>query len=61
MKIAIFTDTYKPYVSGVTTHIGILKEGLEKRGHQVMITPVDPMVEDYVFEDNVLYCPGRAV
>jgi 1,2-diacylglycerol 3-alpha-glucosyltransferase len=61
MKIAIFTDTYKPYVSGVTTHIGILKEGLEKRGHQVMITTVDPMVEDYVFEDNVLYCPGRAV
>ena len=61
MKIAIFTDTYVPYVSGVTTHIGILKEGLEKRGHQVMITTVDPMVEDYVLKDGVLYCPGRAV
>ena len=61
MKIAIFTDTYKPYVSGVTTHIGILKEGLEKKGHQVMITTVDPKVDEYIFEDNVLYCPGRAV
>ena len=61
MKIAIFTDTYFPYVSGVTTHIGILKEGLEKRGHQVMITTVDPMVDDYILKDNVLYCPGRAV
>ncbi len=61
MKIAIFTDTYMPYVSGVTTHIGILKEGLEKRGHQVMITTVDPMVDDYILKDNVLYCPGRAV
>ncbi len=61
MKIAIFTDTYKPYVSGVTTHIGILKEGLEKRGHEVMITTVDPKVDNYVFKDGVLYCPGRAV
>ena len=61
MKIAIFTDTYMPYVSGVTTHIGILKAGLEKRGHQVMVVTVDPLVDDYFIEDNVLYCPGRAV
>lgn len=61
MRIAIFTDTYLPYTSGVTTHIRILKEGLEKKGHQVLIVTVDPTVPNYIFRDNVLYCPGIAI
>ncbi|MBS4770455.1 glycosyltransferase family 4 protein [Carnobacteriaceae bacterium zg-ZUI240] len=43
MKIALFTDTYFPQVSGVATSIKILKEELESQGHSVVIfTTTDP-------------------
>lgn len=43
MKIAMFTDTYFPQVSGVATSIKILKDELEKMGHSVTIfTTTDP-------------------
>ena len=29
MKVAIFTETYFPFISGVVTHIKTLKESLE--------------------------------
>ncbi|MGY3724592.1 1,2-diacylglycerol 3-alpha-glucosyltransferase [Granulicatella balaenopterae] len=43
MNIGIFTDTYFPQVSGVSTSIRVLKEELERRGHKVIIfTTTDP-------------------
>lgn len=40
MRIGIFTDSYKPYVSGVSTSIFVLAEGLINEGHEVfIITP----------------------
>lgn len=43
MNIGIFTDTYFPQVSGVATSIKMLKEELEKQGHQVIVfTTTDP-------------------
>lgn len=43
MKIAIFTDTYFPQVSGVATSIKILQETFTKHGHEVYIfTTTDP-------------------
>lgn len=43
MKIAMFTDTYFPQVSGVATSIKILKDELEQLGHSVTIfTTTDP-------------------
>ena len=41
MKIAIFTETYEPYVSGVTTSIKMLKEALEKMHHKVYIVKLN--------------------
>ena len=35
MKVLITSDLYKPSVNGVVTSILNLKEGLEKRGHEV--------------------------
>ena len=29
MRIAMFTETYLPYINGVVTHVKLLKEGLE--------------------------------
>ena len=37
MRIGIFTDSYKPYTSGVVTSICTFKAEFEKLGHQVYI------------------------
>lgn len=53
MRIGLFTDTYFPQVSGVSTSIRTLKEGLEKEGHEVYIfTTTDRNVKR--FEDPTI-------
>ena len=37
MKIAIFTDTYRPQINGVVTSTHTLKVKLEGMGHTVII------------------------
>lgn len=60
MKIAIFTETYEPYVSGVTTSIKMLKEALEKMHHKVYIVTVN--LKNYRFyydkKNKIIYIPG---
>ncbi len=47
MKIAFFTDSYKPYLSGVVKSIDTFKVELERQGHQVYIFAPDyPSVEE---------------
>lgn len=58
MRIAIFTETYFPFISGVVTHIETLKNGLEAQGHKVMIVTLNPKAEKHYIEDDVLYCPA---
>ena len=41
MRIGIFTDTYTPYINGVTTSVLMLKKSLEKKGHVVYIVTVN--------------------
>lgn len=54
MNIGIFTDTYFPQVSGVSTSIRTLKEALEEKGHNVYIfTTTDPHVNKGQDEENV--------
>ena len=52
MRIGIFTDTYTPYINGVTTSVLMLKKGLERKGHIVYIVTVNPDDLHYKFEDN---------
>lgn len=59
MKVAIFTETYYPFISGVVTHIETVKKGLEARGDQVLIVTMDPRAKSHYVEDGVLYCPAR--
>ena len=42
MRIGIFTDTYTPFINGVTTSVLMLKKGLENKGHKVYIITVNP-------------------
>lgn len=53
MKIGIFTDSYKPYTSGVVTSITTFKKELERLGHQIFIFA--PSYPHYVEEEDGVY------
>jgi len=53
MRIGMFTDSYFPQVSGVSTSIRTLKEELEAEGHEVIIfTTTDPKADEA--EENII-------
>lgn len=60
MRIGMMTETYKPYVSGITSYITLNKAALEKAGHQAFVfTFGDP---DYADEEpNVIRSPGLPI
>lgn len=60
MRIGIFTDTYPPYINGVSTSIKMLEKALRKKGHQVFIVTVNPEGMGYKYEDNgrIIRIPG---
>ena len=61
MRIAIFTDTYPPFINGVSTSTYNLVKVLEAHGHQTLV--VTPRSDDGKLEikDNVIYIPGIAL
>ena len=60
MRIGIFTDTYLPYVSGLVTSEVMLKESLEKMGHEVYVVTMnlEKIKYEYDKENKVIYIPG---
>ena len=60
MRVGIFTDSYPPYINGVSTSIVMLKQALEKCGHQVYIVTVNDQGHSYRFEENnkIIRLPG---
>ena len=58
MKIALFVETYLPYINGVVTHITVLRNGLVQLGHEVLIVTADPGAKRHYIEDGVLHCPA---
>ncbi|MEG0570817.1 MAG: glycosyltransferase, partial [Oscillospiraceae bacterium] len=58
MKIALFTETYLPYINGVVTHVKALKDGLEKLGNTVMVVTADPDTKRHFVKDGILHCPA---
>lgn len=63
MRIGLFTDTYPPYINGVSTSVKMLKDALEKKGHQVFVVTVNPDNMKYEFSENdkVIRVPGIPV
>ena len=53
MRIAMFTDSYKPQINGVVTSIEIFTEELRKKGHKVFIFA--PQVPDYNKKEKDVY------
>lgn len=63
MHIGIFTDTYPPFINGVSTSIVMLKKALEKQGHTVYIVTVNNENMKYKYEEDekVIRIPGIPV
>ena len=63
MRIGLFTDTYPPFINGVSTSVQMLKTSLEKQGHQVFVVTVNPENMKYKFEERgkVIRIPGVPV
>jgi len=60
MRIGLFTDTYPPYINGVSTSVHMLKRALEKKGHQVYVVTVNPENMKYEIDEKnrVIRIPG---
>lgn len=61
MNIALFTETYLPYINGVVTHVKSLKDGLERAGHKVLIVTAGSKTKRHYVDEinNILWCPAR--
>ena len=54
MRIGLFTDTYPPFINGVSTSVLMLKQGLEKLGHEVYVVTVNDESFSYKEEDGIV-------
>lgn len=63
MRIGLFTDTYPPFINGVSTSVCMLKRALEKLGHTVYVVTVNPDAMKYKYEeeDKVIRMAGVSV
>lgn len=63
MRIGLFTDTYPPYINGVSTSVFMLKKALERLGHKVFVVTLNSENFSYKFdEDNtVIRIPGLPI
>ena len=60
MRIGMMTDTYKPYISGVTNYIDLNKQLLEDAGHEVFVFTFGEL--DFQDDDShVIRTPGMQV
>jgi glycosyltransferase involved in cell wall biosynthesis len=60
MRIGMMTDTYKPYVSGITNYIDLNKRALENAGHEVYVFTFGD-IEYRDDEPRVFRSPGLAL
>ena len=60
MRIGLFTEVYKPYISGVATSVEMLKKALEIKGHEVYVVTIN--IEnnklEYDSKEHILRVPG---
>lgn len=58
MNIALFTDTYPPFINGVSTSVYNLAHTLMDHGHNVIVVTTRSDEGEIEFKDNVLRIPG---
>src|SRR5688500_8726229 len=60
MRIGMMTDTYKPYISGITNYIDLNKRAIENAGHEVYVFTFGDL-EYQDDEPRVMRNPGLAL
>lgn len=60
MRIGIFSEAYTPYISGLVTSEVMLKNALEKQGHEVYVVTanLESFKYEYDEKEKVLKIPG---
>ena len=60
MRIGLFTDTYPPFINGVSTSVAMLKRALEQQGHTVYVVTVsnNALKHEYDEKERILRVPG---
>lgn len=60
MRIGLFTDSYPPFINGVSTSVAMLKRALEKKGHTVYVVTVsnNALKYEYDKEEKIVKVPG---
>ena len=58
MKIALFSGA-GTVPCAASTYVSVLKSGLEKAGHSVMVVAADPEIEVCFPQRDAIYCPAR--
>ncbi len=60
MRIGLFTDSYPPFINGVSTSVEMLKKALEQKGHTVYIVTVGQNALKYEYDEKnkVMRIPG---
>ena len=58
MNIALFTDTYPPFINGVSTSCFNLTQTLRAHGHRVLVVTPRSSKGPFEIKDGVIYVPG---
>lgn len=60
MRIGLFTDSYPPFINGVSTSVAMLKTALEKKGHTVYVITVSSNSLKYEKDEEkrIIKIPG---
>lgn len=60
MRVAIFTDSYYPYISGLVVSVDTLKKSLQKLGHDVYIVTVNYDNHKFILDkkNKIIKLPG---
>ncbi len=58
MKIAVFTDTYPPFINGVSTSCFNLVQTLKAHGHDVVVVAPRVTSGKLEYKDGIIYIPG---
>ncbi len=63
MRIGMFSDTYPPFINGISTSILMLKKALEKKGHEVFVVTINNENMRYKYEEagKIIRIPGLPI
>lgn len=59
MRVVIFTEIMAPYVSGISSYVEVLRKGLMRQGHKVLVVTSSLHTNKAVIKSGVVRCPAK--